>query len=120
MQENYGYVLKDCSKVLAINPRSSKAFYRSASALVSLDRLDEALDCCDHCLRHDPDNINVHDLRKKVAKLKAIKAEKQAEQLERVRNKEEEERKLRAAFQVSILDIAVLGNSKQLGFRRGV
>ncbi|TCD64335.1 40S ribosomal protein [Steccherinum ochraceum] len=84
---------------LTINPESSKAFYRSASALVFLNRMDEALDCCDRCLQHDPDNANVQDLRKKAAKLKEAKEKKEAERLEQARKKEEEVKKLRVAFQ---------------------
>jgi len=48
--------VKDCNEALKINPRSSKALYRSAKALFSLDKLDEALDACRRCLEFDPSN----------------------------------------------------------------
>ncbi|CDO68732.1 hypothetical protein BN946_scf184652.g59 [Trametes cinnabarina] len=54
--ENYGSVLRDCSKAIGVNPKSSKAYYRSALALIALERYDEALDCCDRCLQFDKDN----------------------------------------------------------------
>ncbi|KAF8192425.1 40S ribosomal protein S7 [Pholiota molesta] len=55
--QNYGSVLRDCSKALSINPKSSKAYYRSATALVNLGRYDEAEDCCARCLSYDPNNV---------------------------------------------------------------
>nr|CAG8436772.1 3103_t:CDS:2 [Entrophospora candida] len=47
---NYHRVLNDCAKALKINPKNTKAFYQSAKALYMLDKLDEALGCCDHAL----------------------------------------------------------------------
>lgn len=96
-------MLKDCSKALTINPKSPKAYYRSASALLALDRLDEALDCCDRCLTYDADNANVQDLRKKVSKLKDAKEKRQAERQTQIRKQQEKEMKLRLAFKVSVL-----------------
>lgn len=103
MQENYGSVLKDCSRAITINPESSKAYYRSASALVALERLEEALDCCDRCLAFDGENVNVRDLRKTAAKRKEAKEQKEAEKREQERGKQEQARKLRIAFQVSLV-----------------
>ncbi|THH33600.1 hypothetical protein EUX98_g574 [Antrodiella citrinella] len=97
--KNYGSVLKDCSRALTINPKSSKAYYRSASALISLNRLVEALDCCDRCLQYDPDNANVRALRSKAATLKETKDRKEAVRLEQIRKKQEAERTLRFALQ---------------------
>ncbi|KAJ7477070.1 hypothetical protein B0H11DRAFT_1809238, partial [Mycena galericulata] len=69
--KNNGSVLRDCSKALILNPKSSKAFYRSALALVALERADEALDCCDRCLKFDPENKGVTKLQQvKEAKYK--------------------------------------------------
>jgi tetratricopeptide (TPR) repeat protein len=93
-------VLNDCSKALILNPHSSKAFYRSALALMALERYEECLDCCDKCLAYDPENIIVSSLRKKANGLKEIR-DKRAKELEQRGKKEQEERsQLDAAFKV--------------------
>jgi hypothetical protein len=48
--ENYGKVLIDCSKALKLNPKNIKAYYRSVKALYALDKIEEAIDCCEHGL----------------------------------------------------------------------
>nr|CAG8435314.1 12321_t:CDS:2 [Entrophospora candida] len=50
---NLELFLNDCAKALKINPKNTKAFYQSAKALYMLDKLDEALGCCDHALLSD-------------------------------------------------------------------
>ena len=35
------------SEVLEVDPKSVKAFFRSARALLELKNFEEALDCCD-------------------------------------------------------------------------
>ncbi|CAJ0753914.1 21402_t:CDS:2 [Entrophospora sp. SA101] len=47
---NLELFLNDCAKALKINLKNTKAFYQSAKALYMLDKLDEALGCCDHAL----------------------------------------------------------------------
>ncbi|KAI6165001.1 hypothetical protein EDD17DRAFT_1884906 [Pisolithus thermaeus] len=86
--ENYGSVLRDCSKALTINPESSKAYYRSAIALLSLDRPEEALDCCERCLSFDAHN----------RANKAEKDHKQREKEDRLQMERDEKRALQAAF----------------------
>lgn len=46
--ENYRKVLTDCARAIKLNPKNVKAYYRSAKALYELDKIDEAIDCCDH------------------------------------------------------------------------
>ena len=60
--ENFGFVLRDCSTAISINPRSIKAHYRSAVALLALERFEEALDCCMRCLEFDPSNESARQL----------------------------------------------------------
>ncbi|KAI5450397.1 methylenetetrahydrofolate reductase (NAD(P)H) met13 [Naganishia albida] len=45
---NYGSVLRDTSAVLKLNPIQPKAYFRAASALLSLSRWEDALKCIDH------------------------------------------------------------------------
>ncbi|KAI6047048.1 hypothetical protein EDC04DRAFT_579844 [Pisolithus marmoratus] len=96
--QNYGSVLRDCSKVLTLNSKSSKAYYRSAMALISLDRQEEALDCCDRCLSFDAHNQAVKSVRDRATKDKAERDRKQRAKEDRLREEREEQCALQAAF----------------------
>ncbi|KAK2459612.1 hypothetical protein APHAL10511_008367 [Amanita phalloides] len=96
--KNYGSVLRDCSKVLGANPRCSKAYYRSTLALLALERLDEALDCCNRCLEYDGKNQSVHDIKGCVEKAKVEKERKEQERREQTQKEKEKERKFKIAF----------------------
>ncbi|KAF8897182.1 40S ribosomal protein S7 [Infundibulicybe gibba] len=98
--KNFGSVLRDCSKALGLNPQSSKAFYRSALALIALDRVEEAIDCCLRCLEFDHDNNGVKDLLERANKSKAQKDKRENERLERIRKENEAKQLLLAAFRV--------------------
>lgn len=45
---NNGSVLRDTSAILKLNPDSPKAYFRAATALLSLSRYEDALTCIDH------------------------------------------------------------------------
>ncbi len=93
-------MLRDCSRAISINPQSSKAYYRSALALVALERYEEALDCCDRCLQFDKDNKGVQAVREKAAKLKEEKDRKERERQERIRQEQLKKARLQAAYRV--------------------
>ncbi|KAF7794535.1 hypothetical protein EIP86_005669 [Pleurotus ostreatoroseus] len=97
--KNYGSVLKDCSEVIKLNLHSSKAYFRSATALVALERLEEALDCCNRCLQFDKDNTAVKSLREKTSQSKKAKDEKQKQREEKLRKERAEQAILVAAYQ---------------------
>lgn len=104
--QNYGSVLKDCSAVLKMDEKSSKAYYRSGQALMSLDRVDEALDCCDRCLAFDPENQGIKALRDRVLKRKEAKEKKERETQERLRKEKEAKAAMQAAFRArNLIDI---------------
>lgn len=98
--ENYGKVLRDCSVAITINIKSSKAYYRSALALVALERYDEAVDSCSRCLSFDQTNGLVLSLKEKAGKLQDAKVKKEREREERLRVAEVKGRRLQAAFKV--------------------
>jgi hypothetical protein len=93
--------LRDCSKVLALNPQSSKGFYRSGLALIALDRLDEALDCCARCLSFDGNNKGVQTVRDRAMSAKTERNRKEQERLTRLRRGEEAKRQMNVAFKVT-------------------
>ncbi|KAF5393950.1 hypothetical protein D9757_000319 [Collybiopsis confluens] len=96
--KNYGSVLRDCSKVLSQNLKSSKAYYRSAMALIALERLDEAIDCCKRCLSYDQENKGLQIVLERATKLKAAKDKKEMERRKRLKQEQEAKIKLNNAF----------------------
>lgn len=93
-------MLRDCAKCLELNPQHTKALYRSARALLVLDRVDEAHDCCVHALAVDPDNEPVKAIQKKcIARKEQIEA-KQRQKEEKERKEKEEKQRLEQAFKV--------------------
>ncbi|OCH87902.1 40S ribosomal protein S7 [Obba rivulosa] len=97
--KNYGSVLKDGSRAIELNPKSSKAYYRSALALLALDHLDEAIDCCDHCLAFDKENASIKSVREKAAKTKEAREKKERERQERLQKEKLMKQRLNAALQ---------------------
>ena len=96
--ENYGQTLRDTSQALAINPRSEKAFFRAAKALLETDKTTEALDCCDHGLEINPENKQMIAIRKEVMEKKTYAEKILAERAERERRKKETALALHKAF----------------------
>lgn len=113
--ENYGLVLQDCSKALNNNGKSSKALYRSAAALLALDRLEEALDCCDRCLVFDPHNQTVQSLRSRAESTKKAQDHQRQATDERLRREKEETQLLQIAFKVGDLMSFSTGIERSIG-----
>ncbi|PVU88219.1 hypothetical protein BB559_005351 [Furculomyces boomerangus] len=61
-QQNYRKVINDCSAALKINNKNVKALYRAARALFALEKMAEAIDCCQKGLEIDSGNKNVSNL----------------------------------------------------------
>lgn len=99
-------MLRDCSKVLTLNTKSSKAYYRSATALFALERYEESLDCCERCLEYDPENKGVRSIRDRSAKAKAEKLRKESEKQERIHNEQREKKLLQVAFKVHSISVS--------------
>jgi small subunit ribosomal protein S7e len=114
VKENYGSVLKDCSKALTINLKSSKAYYRSSLALLALERVDEALDCCDRGLEVDKDNKSILAVREQTMKVKVEKERKEQERSERIRREKELKKQLNVAFQVTRMPACPMYNNKTI------
>jgi len=105
---NYGSVLRDCSQAISLNNKSSKAYYRSGSALMSLGRIDQALDCCNRCLSYDTDNTGIKVLRERVLTVKKETDRKVRVNQERLRKEGEEKMKMQIAFRVRFLGLAFI------------
>lgn len=100
-------MLKDCSKALALNARSSKAFYRSSMALLALERFVECLDCCDRCLQYDTKNESIAVLRQKAARSMDARDRKIRMKQENALRELEEKRRLHTECRVRHIHPAV-------------
>ncbi|KAF2742717.1 TPR repeat protein-like protein [Sporormia fimetaria CBS 119925] len=65
-KKNYRSCISDCASTLRLNPRNIKAYYRSATACLSLDKLSEASDACSLGLKLDPSNSSLNALTTKI------------------------------------------------------
>jgi len=83
-----------------MNAECSKAYYRSVLALLALDRVDEAIDCCRRCLYFDPGNTGMKSVHERTLKAKKGQEAREREREERIKKKQEEKAILAAAYQV--------------------
>ena len=98
---NYGSVIRDCARALANNSHCSKALYRSALALVALDRLEEAVEHCDQCLSFDSQNQSVKKLRDRANQALAAKRRKEQERIQTLQQEKQAKQLLNSALRVS-------------------
>lgn len=81
---NYRSTTLDCASALRLNPKNIKAYYRSSSALLALDKIPEAEDSCARGLQLDPSNKALQTLSAQIlsrkSSLDGIAAKKRAEQ----------------------------------------
>ncbi|KAF1916219.1 TPR repeat protein-like protein [Ampelomyces quisqualis] len=66
-RKNYRSCIQDCAQTLRLNPSNVKAFYRSGTACLALDKLPEAADACNRGLVLDPSNAPLAALKSKIA-----------------------------------------------------
>ncbi|KAJ3043836.1 40S ribosomal protein [Rhizophlyctis rosea] len=91
---NYRKVLTDCAAALRLDLSNIKAFFRSTKALLALDRVDEALDCCDLGLSREPNNKALQSLRVSIVKRKQEMEEMEVKRKQKEEKRREEEEKL--------------------------
>jgi tetratricopeptide (TPR) repeat protein len=84
-EENYRACNLDCAATLRLNPNNVKAWYRSASACLALDKIAEAEDACARGLEVEKTNAALKILQTKIQKRK-----EQVEETERKRREREE------------------------------
>ncbi|RAR03281.1 tetratricopeptide repeat protein 4 [Stemphylium lycopersici] len=97
-KKNYRSCIQDCVAALHINPSNVKAFYRSATAGLELNKLDEAAWACNKGLSLDPANAPLKALKTKIDTRK-----KYIESVEKARK----EREAKAASERTTLALAL-------------
>jgi len=66
--KNYRSCTLDCTAALGINPKNIKAYYRSAKALLALNRIKDADEACAKGLELDSGNAPLQALAKEIIK----------------------------------------------------
>ncbi|KAF2640277.1 TPR repeat protein-like protein [Massarina eburnea CBS 473.64] len=97
-KKNYRSCNQDCASTLRLNPSNVKAFYRSGTACLALDKLPEATDACSRGLELDPSNAPLKALQTKITARKAY-----IESIEKAR----QEREAKAASERATLALAL-------------
>ena len=86
--KNYRSTILDCASTLRLNLKNVKAYYRSAQALLALDKTKEASDACQHGLSIDGSNTALKTLMTKIQDREAVlktKNDKRRQEAERLR-----------------------------------
>ncbi|KAH7328140.1 hypothetical protein B0I35DRAFT_472886 [Stachybotrys elegans] len=81
--KNYRSCWTDGAAALRLNPRNLKACYRSARALLAVDRIEEADDVCARGLALDPDNKPLRAVADDIVKRAAVLDARRAKEAER-------------------------------------
>ncbi|KAL1991098.1 hypothetical protein VTN49DRAFT_5602 [Thermomyces lanuginosus] len=103
--KNYRSTTLDCAAVLKLNPRNVKAYYRSASALLALDKIEEAQDAASRGLAVEPSNIALKKLAEKIAERKAVLDRIAAKKREEEERRQKEQHLLRTALRARSIRI---------------
>ncbi|CAG8548718.1 16366_t:CDS:2 [Dentiscutata heterogama] len=109
--QNYCKVLTDCVKAIKLNPQNIKAFYCSAKALYALDKIDQALDCCEHGIEIEPNNLALQQLKETCIKQKEILDQKAKIKEERERKEREKKKALEKAIKMRNIKMETTPNT---------
>lgn len=96
--KNYRSCIQDCKATLLVNPSNVKAWYRSATACLALDKIAEAEDSCERGLAIDAKNASLKTLKTKIAARKKHLEETERKRKERETKKRNEENALQLAL----------------------
>lgn len=107
---NYRSTTLDCAQALRVNPNNVKAHYRSATALLALEKIHEALDVCYRGLKIDEKNVALKKLLEKIrTKSEALEGRDRKRRAEQ-QQKEQERITLRTA--IAAREIKMRGSDK--------
>ncbi|EXJ90235.1 hypothetical protein A1O1_03334 [Capronia coronata CBS 617.96] len=96
--KNYRSTTLDCAAALRINPTNVKAHYRSAAALLALDKVLEALDVASRGIKIDPENGALKKLLDQIRTRAKAKEEQDRRRQAELRRRQQEKATLDAAL----------------------
>jgi len=97
--KNYRSCWTDCAAALRLNPKNIKAFYRSAKALLAVERVDEAEDSCRRGLELEPNNKALLEVSKEIGIVKEKIEKKRRAEEERLSKERKKKMLLKTALQ---------------------
>lgn len=96
--KNYRSCWLDCAAALRLNPRNLKAYYRSARALLAVDRIEEADDVCARGLSLDESNAPLRGVADDIVKRAREMDARRRREAERVAGEKRREMLVKAAL----------------------
>ncbi|KAF2237365.1 TPR repeat protein-like protein [Viridothelium virens] len=112
--KNYRSCTFDCAAALRINFRNVKAWYRSASACLALDKIPEASDACTSGLNVDANNSALQNLVTKIQEREKHLAQLSRQREEREERERAEERALKLALKARNIHTRATGKAPDL------
>ncbi|KAJ1331815.1 tetratricopeptide repeat protein 4 [Microdochium nivale] len=95
---NYRSCWLDGASALRLNDKNVKAYYRSARALLAVDRVEQADDACSRGLEVDPDNVSLRAVARDIIKRSEEISARQRQEAEREAREKRRAMLLRAAI----------------------
>ncbi|PWW74776.1 TPR-like protein [Tuber magnatum] len=96
--KNFRRVITDSKSALQLNPHNTKAWYRSARALLALDKISESLQCIDNGLSTSPTNKPLITLQEQALSRQSHLSDLETARQQRVQRQLAIEKTLAAAF----------------------
>jgi hypothetical protein len=96
--KNYRKCITDCRDALKITPNAEKTWFRSAKALLALDKVEEAEACIANAIMLNPEHTQINELAGKIEKRKEHLEKLEAVRRERERKKKWEEDAIKIAL----------------------
>ncbi|KAK2606092.1 HSP70/90 co-chaperone [Conoideocrella luteorostrata] len=113
--DNYRSCWTDCAAALRLNPTNVKAHYRSAKALLAVDRIEEADDVCARGLALDSENKALKQVAEDIVKRAKQVDEKNKKTAERLATAKRRELLLRAALKARNILTRTTGQPPEMG-----
>jgi hypothetical protein len=99
LMQNYRKCITDCREAIKLAPSSEKPWFRSAKALLALDKIYEAEACIGNAAMLAPEHAQIRELAEKIQKRKEHLEKMEAIRLEREKKKKWEEDAIKIALQ---------------------
>ncbi|KXX74788.1 Tetratricopeptide repeat protein 4 [Madurella mycetomatis] len=112
--QNYRSCTLDCAAALRLNPSNVKALYRSARALLAVNKIHEADDACARGLELDPANQPLQALAQDIIKANDAELARRRREEERLARERQRQTLLRTALQARGIQVRNTGKKPDM------